>query len=105
MYVVIKKEYEHDDKELPGSKGKKKCEGCLGLFKDFRAAQYEVAAVLFDELRYGLSMHNESIPVGGSADWKTDRDNDEMHVLEVSIWNTDFVFKAFYIDDDDTEEN
>lgn len=103
MVVVIRKEVEHSSKELPGGTGTIRDERCMGVFHTMRMAQREVAAYLFDELSYHVAEGHGNATVGGSAAWKTAREDDKS-VLELSIVNTDYTFTAYYVDDDEEGE-
>jgi len=98
--VMMRKEYEHDSQEKPGSIGKL-TECCMGVYPDFKTARIQVAAYLFDELNYHAgNSNNNSIIVSGVFSWKTQRIEDTS-VCEVSIADTDYVFTAYILADDE----
>lgn len=96
--VMMRKEYEHDSQEKPGSTGKL-TERCMGVYPDFKTARIQVAAYLFDELHYHAGNSN-SVIVSGAFSWKTQR-IDDTSVCEVSIADTDYVFTAYILVDDE----
>lgn len=97
--VMMRKEYEHDSQEKPGSAGKL-TENCMGVYPDFKTARVQVAAYLFDELNYHAQTNSDRVLVSGSFSWKTQR-VDDTSVCEVSIANTDYVFTAYILADDE----
>ena len=99
--VLMRKEYEHESQELPGSS--EKCsESCMGVFHSFKAARRNVAAYLFDELSYHASVNGNHVIVNGAVTWEMQSDSD-VSVCKVSIANTDYVFTSYVLDDDEEE--
>lgn len=101
--VVIRKEIEYK-KSAPANDTGKITESCMGIFPSFKAARKEIAAYLFDELDYLIYENNGNISISNFTSWKT-RKEDDMSTLEVSMANMEYMFKAFFVDDEEDEES